>query len=325
VPNAIEQLTVSGLTVGHAGFGLRGSASAPGTAKQEVHDGDTVTVRALGNFGVRFLGIDAAEKSFPLPGGDAFISIDDARGRWATFLEDPFAGSLPPFKPALKANLLAYLRERVGPETAANHARHAEQARQALIAEVLADMQELGKTKDDFAFFLAFANEVTDGYGRLLAYLNRDQPKQDASTPRPLSYNERLLDGARVTPYFIWPNVDPFRKISALVDAVPKPGAAPKIADRAPSLRRAREQIRQARAQQHGIFDAADPLRLYPFELRFLARRQPPTRWLIDLSASDDRIIPPQKYHTVPHPEDRLWLPDEYIALWVEQGWRRGR
>jgi hypothetical protein len=128
-----------------------------------------------------------------------------------------------------------------------------------------------------------------------------------------------------VAPYLIWPNVDPFRKATALVDAVPKPKTAPKIADRAPTLKRARDQIRQARDQQQGIFDANDALRLYPFELRYLARREPPTRWVIDLNASTDRIIPPQKYHTVPNAEDRLWLPDEYIPLWVEKGWRRGR
>jgi hypothetical protein len=66
-------------------------------------------------------------------------------------------------------------------------------------------------------------------------------------------------------------------------------------------------------------------MRLYPFELRFLVRREPPNRWLVNLSAADDRLIPPQKYHTVAAAEDRLWIPDQYLALWVEKGWRRGR
>jgi hypothetical protein len=43
------------------------------------------------------------------------------------------------------------------------------------------------------------------------------------------------------------------------------------------------------------------------------------------LAATDDRLTPPQKYHTVADAEDRLWIPDEYLPLWVENGWRRGR
>jgi hypothetical protein len=61
-------------------------------------------------------------------------------------------------------------------------------------------MQTLGKTKDDFEFFLSFAHEVMDGYGRLLAYINRAQPNAEQPAPRPLSYNERLLEQGMVTP-----------------------------------------------------------------------------------------------------------------------------
>ena len=50
---AIEELK-SGLKVGHVALGLYGKSQ--GTVKQEVHDGDTITVRAEGNFGIRFLG-----------------------------------------------------------------------------------------------------------------------------------------------------------------------------------------------------------------------------------------------------------------------------
>ena len=58
---AIEQLP-SGLIIGHAALGLHGGK--PGSVRQQVHDGDTIIVRAPGNFGVRFLGIDAPEISF---------------------------------------------------------------------------------------------------------------------------------------------------------------------------------------------------------------------------------------------------------------------
>ena len=91
---AIEQILNSGgktLTIGHFGLGMHGQDV--GSAKQQVHDGDTITVRALGNLGVRFLGVDAPEISFRLPGigQQQFIPVSDPR--WEAFLRDPFAGS----------------------------------------------------------------------------------------------------------------------------------------------------------------------------------------------------------------------------------------
>jgi endonuclease YncB( thermonuclease family) len=320
---AIEQLRGSGLTVGHTGLGLRGQQNpAPGSARQQVHDGDTVTVRALGNFAVRFLGVDAPEESFPLPGSESFVSIDNAK--WDTFLNDPFASSLPPFKPALVKGLRGHLAARVGSGAATNHAEHSDAARAALIGEVERDMQTLGTTKDDFEFFLGFAHEVMDGYGRLLAYINRAQPNAEQPEPRPLSYNERLLEQGMVTPYFIWPNIDPFRKSSGLENAVPRPRGAAALAEAPGALSRARQSVREARAAGLGIF-AADELRLYPFELRFLARREPPNRWVIDLTRDENRLLPPHKYYRVQFPEDRLFVPSEYVPLFEHKGWRRGR
>src|SRR4051812_45607303 len=106
---AIEQLA-SGMTVGHFGLGLRGGVA--GSVRQQVHDGDTVSARALGNFGARFLGVDAPEISFTLPGGTAFIGLADPR--WETFLTDPFDPALPVFSPALEVGLLNHLQNRVG-------------------------------------------------------------------------------------------------------------------------------------------------------------------------------------------------------------------
>jgi len=40
-----------------------------------------------------------------------------------------------------------------------------------------------------------------------------------------------------------------------------------------------------------------------------------------DLSANDDRLHPPQSYISIPNPEDRLFLPAECVALFVENGW----
>jgi hypothetical protein len=65
-------------------------------------------------------------------------------------------------------------------------------------------------------------------------------------------------------------------------------------------------------------------LRLHPFEVRFLARRQPPDRWVIDLGAADDRLIPPAEYDGVARAEDRLYVAPEHVPLFVERGWKRG-
>jgi hypothetical protein len=81
--------------------------------------------------------------------------------------------------------------------------------------------------------------------------------------------------------------------------------------------------VKSAREQRIGIFEAEDPLRLEAFELRFLARRRPPDRWIIALSKNDDVLIGPQDYHTLPNIEDRLFIPEEYVPLFVEAGWRR--
>jgi len=325
LPKAVYK-TLRGFTVGIAQLGKHDDG--PGTVGQEVHDGDTVTVDPAGNLGVRFLGIDAPEVSFTLPaealeaedrraGEASFVQIDDPR--WETFLSDPLNERFGPID--LEADLRAYLRERVGTGTATNHAQLAEVATAALRAEVKGDMERLDQDEEAFRFFLAFASEIMDGYGRFLGFLNCDQP----DPPRPPSYNERLLRSGHVTPYFIWPNLDPYRRQPRLVDAVPEPGAvapAGVSAEASRPLDEARSWVRQAREDGLGVWSANEPLRLLPFELRFLARRTPPDRWVIDLSANDDRLLAPQRYCTIADPEDRLYVPEEYVQLFVSKGWK---
>lgn len=311
---AIEQLA-SGLTIGHAALGRRGEAR--GSVAQQVHDGDTVTVEAMGNFGVRLLGVDAPEVSFTPPGRRGFVELSDPV--WERFLTDPFADGLPPLSGPIDPELKADLARRCGPGTGTNHARLAEGAHRALEGLVSADLAELGKAPEDFRFFLAFAHEVMDRYGRLLGYLNRDQR---GAANRPPSYNERMLREGWVIPYFIWPNINPFRRQGSLLEAVPRPGEAAHLAESEPALRRAREWARQAQADGVGVYDKGDPLRLFPFELRFLAQRRTPDRWLIDLDRSDETLVPPQRYFTV-RPESRLFVSAEYVPLFESAGWRR--
>jgi hypothetical protein len=315
---AIEQLP-SGITVGHAGLGYRSGVA--GSVRQEVHDGDTIIVRALGNFGVRFLAVDAPEISFTLPGKPTFIGLSDPR--WDHFLANPFAGDLPPFDPPLSQGLRQYLRARVGGGTALNHYRHAAAAEDLLEEEVQKDLNALNQSEEDFQFFLAFAGEVMDRYGRLLGYINRHQPDPLSPEVRPPTYNERLLRAARVTPYFIWPNIDPFRRQTSPVKAVIPPGKANQLAEEDEALSQARQWVRAGRQEGLGIFDGSDPLRLLPFEVRFLARRLPPDRWVIDLGKDDDVLIKPQRYYTIVNMEDRLFIPEEYVPLFAEKGWKK--
>jgi endonuclease YncB( thermonuclease family) len=317
---AIEELQLSGgrtLTVGHFGLGMQGTGV--GSVKQQVHDGDTINVRAQGNFGVRFLGVDAPEISFRLPdSGKQFISISDPR--WETFLIDPFADQAgSDFAQMLSPKLLDHLQANLGVGVGTNHALHAVAAERELERQITDDIAELGMTNDTFQFFLAFGTEITDRFGRLLAYINRDQK----ATPRPLDYNTRLLKGGWVNPYLIWPNINPFRKESSLQAAVIKPGTANTIATKDSVLRDARESVQAARQSQIGVFDSQNPLRLQAFELRFLGERRLPARWVIDLSKNDDVLIPPQEYHTIPNVEDRLFIPADYLPLFEKAGWRQ--
>ena len=80
-----------------------------------------MTTLLNGNLGIRFLGVDAPEVSFTLPGHKGFIPISNPA--WEPFLTDPFAASLPQFAPQLSAELQAFLTGRLGPGAAANHAR----------------------------------------------------------------------------------------------------------------------------------------------------------------------------------------------------------
>jgi endonuclease YncB( thermonuclease family) len=311
---AIDQ-TESGLTYGRFGLGIHGAG--PGSVPLQVHDGDTVNVRAIGNLSIRFLGIDTPEVTFGLPDRPTvFLSIRHAK--WEQFLSDPFANTLPPLE--LDAGLRADLQARLGPGAAINHADHAKAAHDELERQIEADMNVRGLTKDTMLFFAAFAREIVDRYGRLLAYLNVDDP----SANRPLDYNTRIIERGFATPYFIWPNIDPWRSTGSLTDAATPPAQLRQEANRPGKLRDVRRAVAQARTDKVGIFTAQNPLRIHAFELRYLAQRRAPDRWVIDLGASpnDATILRPQQYHTIANVEDRLFIPADYLPLFQKAGWQ---
>ena len=306
----------SGRVVGHVKLGMFDRAR--GTVRQQVHDGDTIAVQTVGNLGVRFLGIDAAEVSYKLPNGnDQFVSIGN--DKWENFLADPFKG-WPANTPLLDQRLKDYLKGKIQAGAAKNHHRHAKDAEKALEKEISKDMKDLGLSEKEIQFFLVFAHDVMDRYGRLLCYISPDQPNTEAAQRRP-SYNQRLLEKGVVSPYFIWPNTDPFRKKS-FREAIIQPGKAPDVASKG-ALGEARKCIREARNQGIGIFKSDDPLMLQSFELRFLADRRPPQRWVIDLGKDDNVLVHPQNYFSILNVEDRLFIPDEFVALFAEVGWQK--
>ncbi len=139
-------------------------------------------------------------------------------------------------------------------------------------------------------------------------------------------------------PYFISPLVDPSSGPSSFATAVPEPGTALRLMSGNNVLAEARIWVGAAREARAGVFSREDPLLLHAFELRFLSRqsmieedggerevRRPPDQWVVDLGKEDGVLLPPQQaYHTIPSPEDRLFVPAEYVPLFVERGWRCG-
>ncbi len=277
-----------------------------------VHDGDTVHVQPEANLSIRFLAIDTPEVSFQFPGTSSFVKISDER--WATYLSD-----LPPTI-NISPELREYLASKLGPDCAQNHATHAEAAHRALERIMTEDLEALNHTIESFKFFLAFAYEALDTYGRLLAYVHPNQPNT-AAEDRLDSYNFRMLEQGLAVPYFIFPNIDPFRSPGTLVNSVEGLHNPGDILTRAPKLREAREAVQRARAASAGVFNAENPLRLSPFELRMLARAQLPNRFLINLGNPEDNILhPPGEYFRFVE-ENRLWIPEEFVPLFQGHGW----
>jgi hypothetical protein len=294
----------------------RDANGQPQSLSASIPDGDTIGVHIGGSGSVRFLGIDTPEKAFELP-GQGTRRLDSPE--WEAYLTDPFLPQFGPFN--LDPDLIAHLRTRIGPGGGTNHRHHGEKAEQALTALVQSDMNALGQNLTTFGYFLAFSFEVFDSFGRFLAFINRNQPNATNPSPRPLSYNERQLEAGVALPYFIWPNIDPFRTAS-LLDAVLAPGTANQVAQATPALSRARDFVRQARANGIGVFNPANPLRFEAFEVRYLGRREIPTRAVIDLSRNDNVLLHPQSYFRIRNPEDRLFIPPAFVPLFVTRGWR---
>jgi len=182
------------------------------------------------------------------------------------------------------------------------------------------------KSLKSFAFFMAFSNDFLDGYGRLLCYLNSSvdnfKNQKDKDAVKQFSYNERQLTSGWGVPYFIWPNIQPFLSVKAFSKENVIPKNFWNLIKKAEKLHLARKSVDNARTGNKGIFNSTDPLKLMPFELRIISRKKSPDRFVIDLRDEGNNVLlRPEEYIKIPHQEDRLFIPGEFIPIFQMYGW----
>ena len=300
-----------------------------GSVKEVTHDGDTIKVSDRGNFSVRFLGIDTPEISFEINNDNIFHSTGSPK--WINYLNE-ISTKWCEMKDDLGTGLFNYVSEKLSKGSLAiNHSIHAKRAENKLEELIESDMKKLGLNSDSMKFFLPFSYEILDQYGRLLSFVHVDKKNPVITTDigHIESYNFRMLESGHSLPYFIWPNINPFRKESDIVRAVYDSPSdfRTKISDDL-SLGRARDAVKKAREDEVGVFQRiveyegveTQNLLLEAFELRYLSRQKAPSRYFIDLCSSSNQIIKPTEYFKY-LPEDRLFLPTQYIPLFEKKGW----
>ncbi|MBI1223714.1 MAG: hypothetical protein GC192_00635 [Bacteroidetes bacterium] len=318
--SGIFSVSSSGFKYGQTNFATRRSSRA--SVAQITHDGDTVSVSTDANLGIRFLGIDTPEISFDFPGKRGFLGLNNPA--WTEFFTGPdLEKKTKSLNPALKAHLNSVIGD--GTDIAENHYRHAVNGKENLKKEIEDDMIAAGKTKDDFLFFQAYAYEFLESYGRLLCYLRPHRDNFEGETPATsaIDYNIRQLAGGFATPYFIFPNVDPFLRISNPLDKkIISPEGFWKFMTKASKLKGARDAVKGARNRMVGIYNPADPIKLLPMELRSIARGSKPNRPVIDLGKPGvNQILDPELYFTIENVEDRFYLPSMFTDYFELAGW----
>lgn len=170
--------------------------------------------------------MDTPEVSFGYPK----LDNDPDGGKWLStsnekfqkYLARPFDSQFSDsqrYKDDLGSEVVNYLEDKLNASTAKNHHDLAMKAQRELERIVEADVQERENQNRKFRFFMAFAFEILDRYGRFLCYLDRDNNPQEREGR--ISYNERMLETGFAAPYFIWPNLNPFIKSGSIVEAVP--------------------------------------------------------------------------------------------------------
>ena len=129
-----------------------------------------------------------------------------------------------------------------------------------------------------------------------------------------------MLENGMAFPYFIWPNVTPFfMPGTPISDSIPDAANLQNfMATKAARLNKARNDVANARANGLGVWSKQI---LAPNELRFLARRAPPNRWVLDLGTCSSQLMEPTEYYTIQNPEDRLFIDEHYVPLFLKKGY----
>ena len=178
---------------------------------------------------MRLLGIDTPEISFAFPGPKLFF-MGLENPKWNDFLTTAFDNKWGEFRATVPEPLKMWIQSKVVGQPGTVHHEHAQKATDELRSLITKDMEIMGQDLNSFGYFLTFGFEVMDGYGRLLCTVNRDQPDRSVPTPRPPTYNMRLLQLGRAFPYFIWPNMNPWDRPESVDKAVIPPGKAKELA-----------------------------------------------------------------------------------------------
>jgi endonuclease YncB( thermonuclease family) len=294
------------------------------TVREAVHDGDTITVEADGAFSIRFLGVDTPEVSLQFPNlpGDQRSGTFRSITEFQEYLSDPFHAAYPDsqkYASQLGNKLVRYLKPKLNSQTASNHHKYAIAAQRELESIIEFDVNERIFEGERFRFFMAFSYEVMDRYGRFLCYVDRDNKPTEQEGR--LTYNERMLKSGLAIPYFIWPNINPFRKQGSLVEAVPAPEKFKEFINKDKRIKIARNFVIDARRAGIGIFSNQDPLLLLPFELRYIAGRRSPNRYVLDMSKDTPKLLKPTDYYLIQNEEDRLFIDDHFVPLFEKKGY----
>ena len=326
------------------------------TASESIHDGDTMYTASEGILPIRFSGIDTPETNYNLPiikkpndiqerNGNPFIPpspIEDFKEYLSNPFDERYYDSKD-FRNALGEDLVEnHLKSKLNDKTAINHKRHAINARNALIQLIEEDIGISLTSTDVFKFYIAFSFETTDRFGRILGWVNKYNSDNDR---KDLSYNEKMLKLGMAIPYFIWPNISPFRRSLSITQALPNKEDFFNCIEEDNKLSNARKFVKNAREQKLGIFEEQEGLMLMPFELRYLADRftglmnnpvpckqsqniidrsnqKPVHRYVIDLSYNQEPIIvKPEEYYKI-KVEDRLFIDEHFVPLFQKHGYQ---
>ena len=153
------------------------------TLKQKVHDGDTINVRGPGNWSS--LPRHRRGRGFSTNKRQRRFSTNERRGM-ETYLSNPFAKDKK-YESSFSLELHDYLVSKFSDDAGNNQHRNTEDARKSLINLFEQDMKDLDQSKEELKFFIYFVFEVMDRYGRLLGYINRNQPSEEISPCHPHS------------------------------------------------------------------------------------------------------------------------------------------